>query len=250
MNYIISSIVLLVITLVIIYLLSIDNNIDKFKNKFKETFSTFKSTEINYLNDIDSSILLHFLKSQYTQYDNIMIPKKVFYTGDKTGYIMKNIEIIGFTFNNNTFTENKHTITIKFITIKNELFVGRYTLFGQNGNYYIDQPINNIIEQPIDHIIEPIDHIIEPIVVKKKKTDIKQPIKSILSNKTKLDKQPNYEHDSLGNLNRHLPRAEVWSEINTTDIFDMIPDILHLSSNLEEDSDIITTLSPQTNQRA
>jgi hypothetical protein len=75
----------------------------------------------------------------------------------------------------------------------------------------------------------------EPTIKIKKNTV--QPIKSILSNKKKLGKESNFVHETR-------------SEINTTDIFDMIPDIIHLSSNVEEDSDIITTFSPQTNQHA
>ena len=59
MNYILSSVILLVITIIIIYLFSIDNNIDKFKNKLNATFNTIKSNQINYLNEFDLSLLLY-----------------------------------------------------------------------------------------------------------------------------------------------------------------------------------------------
>jgi hypothetical protein len=230
MNYVISSIILLVITIIIIFLLSIDNNIDKFKNKIKDTFSTIKSTQINYLNEYDSNILLHFLKSHYQAYDNIMIPKKVFYTieKDKNVYVMQDIEIIGFKFNNiNTFTENKHTITVKFTSIKNELFIGRYTLFGQNGNYYIESDSSNL---PVNKILSN-NNVIQPqsILKTSKREKITKPILSETRNNIFTEPRSDYN--------------------NTTDIFDMIPDIIHLSTH-EEDSVLNTTATPQKNQRA
>ena len=214
MNYILSSIILLVVTIIIIYLFSIDNNIDKFKNKMKETFTTIKSDKINYLNDTDSSMLLHFLKSYYNTYDNIMIPRKVFYCMDKTnnGYILEEVQIIGFKLQNNTFIENNHTITIKFIPIKNELFVGRYTLFGKNGNFYIE-----LDDKPVDVIVD----IPEKKLSKKKN---KSKSNTILS--------------------------EVKDMNTATDILDMIPDIIHLSSDVEENTDRITTVTPQKNRYA
>jgi len=214
MNYILSSIILLVVTIIIIYLFSIDNNIDKFKNKMKETFTTIKSDKINYLNDIDSSMLLHFLKSYYNTYDNIMIPRRVFYIIDKTnnGYILEDVQIIGFKLQNNTFIENNHTITIKFIPIKNELFVGRYTLFGKNGNFYIE-----LDDKPVDVIVD----IPEKKLSKKKSKSKKNTIIS-----------------------------EVKDMNTITDILDMIPDIIHLSSDIEENTERNTTVTSQKNRYA
>ena len=118
MNYIISSIVLLVVVIIIIYILSIDNNIDKLKNKIKDIFKVAKSKDINYINENDSLILLKYLKTQYGTFDNIMIPKKIFYNKENDYYIMKNINIICYKIYNNTITEFPHTLTIKFIPIK------------------------------------------------------------------------------------------------------------------------------------
>ena len=282
MNYIISSIILLVITIIIIYLLSIDNNIDKFKNKFNETFSTLKSTKINYLNEQDTNILLYFLKSYFQQYDNIMIPKKVFYTNDKnnTGYIMEDIEIIGYTFNNNTFNENKHKITVKFILVKNELFIGRYTLFGQNGNYYIEVdnnlshtigiteliPIDKPIAKPIDKpiakpITKPITKPIKGILVEPRKKNVlikqetfSEPRQDTSNNSFLIEPRQDTSNNSVFiKPRKNTSNNSVFidrQDMNTTDIFDMIPDIIHLSSNVEEDSDILTTATPRKNQRA
>ena len=207
MNYIISSIILLVVVLIIIYLFSIDNNIDRFKNKIKDTCKTIKSEKTNYINESDSIILLHFLKTHYNSYDNILIPKKIFYTLDKEGeYTLKDINIIGYKINNTfSFDEVNHTITIKFIPIKNELFIGRYTLFGTNGNYYIETDINNMHNS---------NKKLQSILVKNKIP--------VISEKT-------IEHTN---------------QVTATDILDMIPDIIHLSSDVELETDRITTVTP------
>jgi hypothetical protein len=208
MNYIISSIVLLVVIMIIIYLLSIDNNMEKFKNKLRDTFVTIKSKELNYINQQDSMNLLYFLKSYYPQYNNIMIPKKIFYTKiEDTDYIMSDINIIGYKLENNIYLNTEHTVNIKFIPIKNELFIGRYTLFGINGNYYIEKDSNDIIKNP------------DPIIVSEK-INTKKHIKSIL-------------------------KSDITHSV--TDVLDLIPDIIHLSSNIEDDSVNVTTESEQNN---
>ena len=207
MNYIISSIVLLVVVMIIIYLLSIDNNMEKFKNKLKDTFTTIKSKELNYINEMDSMKLLHFLKSYYPQYNNIMIPKKIFYTKiEDNNYIMTDINIIGYKLENKIYVNIPYTISIKFIPIQNELFIGRYTLFGINGNYYIEK--DSTINESLDN-----NNIIkEESPIKMIKT------KSILKNDKSYD-----------------------SNYSVTDVLDLIPDIIHLSSDIEEDSVLVTT---------
>ena len=146
MNYIVSSIVLLVIVIIIIYILSIDNNIDKLRNKFKDIFKVAKSKDINYMNNKDSLILLTYLKKQYNMFDNVMIPKKIFYNKIDDYYIIKNIDMIGYKITGNNINETSQNISIKFIPINNELFIGQYSLFGLNGNYYI---INDSIPENI-----------------------------------------------------------------------------------------------------
>jgi hypothetical protein len=212
MNYIISSIILLVVVLIIIYLFSIDNNIDRFKNKIKDTCTTIKTEKTNYISETDSMILLQFLKSHYNLYDNILIPKKIFYILNKDEYTLKEINIIGYKINDNfSFGEVKHTITIKFIPIKNELFIGRYTLFGVNGNYYIETDINDEKSKS--------NKKLQPII---KNTPIETKPSKNESIKNKIDDNP---------------------LITATDILDMIPDIIHLSSD-EKDTERITTVTP------
>jgi len=203
MNYIISSTILLVVISIIIYLFSINNNTHKIKNKISETFHTIKSDKLNYLNNIDTINLLQFLKTYYGQYDNIMIPKKIYYNIDAetNDYIMNNIEIIGYKFNNNIFNETKFAIDIKFIPIKNDLFVGRYCLFGLNGNYMIYD----------DNSQDPVINTQESVI----NTQI--PLKSCI-------KRNNKSNDTT-----------IISETKS-DIFDMIPDIIHLSTSEKENS--------------
>ena len=199
MNYILSSIVLLVTTIIIIYLFSIDNNIDKFKNIIIETFSTIKSTKLNYLN-VDDKKSLEFA-------------------------ILENIQIIGFKLQDNLFVEHTHTITINFIPIQNDLFVGRYTMFGKNGNFYIDKPM--LDKKSSDKILSD-----------KKSSDKK------LSDKKSSDKK--LSDKKLSNK-KIFKKQNIMSEVrdlNTvTDILDMIPDIIHLSSDVEENTERVTTTS-------
>jgi len=215
MNYVISSIVLLVVIMIIIYLLSIDNNMEKFKNKIKDTFTTIKSTNLNYINETDSINLLQFLKSYYPQYNNIMIPKKIFYTKiEDNNYIMTDINIIGYKLENNLYLNTDHIVTIRFIPIENELFIGRYTLFKVNGNYYIEKDNRNIVKPDV--------------IVSDKKQNNKE-VKSILKNEKKHTYDPNY---------------------SVTDILDLIPDIIHLSSDIEDDSEIVTTATERNKPKS
>ena len=267
MNYILSSVILLVVTIIIIYLFSIDNNIDKFKTKLNDTFTIIKSNQINYLNELDASLLLHFLKSQYTHYDNIMIPKRVFYTLDKTNnnYILNNVQIIGFKLHNNIFIENNHIITIKFIPIKNELFVGRYTLFGKNGNYCIENNIpNNVIPSIPEKKIssKKTKHISTNFKqnvtdnhsdVKDITTDVKDittDVKDITTDVKDITSDIKDITSDIKDITSDIKDiATDVKNITATDVLDMIPDIIHLSSD-EEQNYIITPMTRQKNHYA
>ena len=200
MNYIISSIILLVIIMIIIYILSIDNNMYKLKNKFKEMFTVAGSKDINYINEHDSLILLQFLKAYYNMYDNIMIPKKIFYKKIDDNYIMKEVNIIGYKLgaNNNIMNKN-HIINIKFTPIKNDLFIGQFSLFGITGNYYVE----NSVEDNIDEKKLP-----------------------------KEETRNTVQNDNINTI--------------TMNSSDMIPDIIHITSDIEDDSDIVTTATPSS----
>ncbi len=193
MNYIISSIILLVVILVIIYLLSINNNSDKIKNKFIELYKVITSKKTNYLNNKDSNILLNFIKHNYPVYNNVIISNKIYYTKNLDTYILNNINMIGYILDsNNKFIEKKHILTIKFIPIKSELFVGNNLLFGINGNFYIETDSLN---------------------------------ESIIQSKTIIENSIN---------------------TNNTDVLDLIPDIIHLSSEEGTSTHITTiTMSPE-----
>ena len=103
--------------------------------------------------------------------------------------------------------------------------MGRYTLFGINGNYYIDKDKNNNNGNEDDIKKEAIVPILQN----------PQNIKT----KTKTDKKSILKQEKIQESN-----------YSVTDILDLIPDIIHLSSNMEEDSDIITTATSVMNRRA
>lgn len=199
MNYIISSIILLFVILIIIYLLSINNNSDKIKNKFIELYKVITCKKTNYLNNKDSNILLNFIKNNYPMYNNIIISKKIYYTKNLDTYILNNIEMIGYILeNNNKFIEKKHILTINFIPIKSELFVGNNLLFGINGNFYIEK-----------------DSVNGPVSIKE----------TVIEN-------------SINTNNTDVFNTDVFN----TDVLDLIPDIIHLSSE-EDTTTYITTIT-------
>jgi len=223
MNYIISSIVLLVVVIIIIYILSIDNNIDKLKNKIKDIFKVAKSKDINYINENDSLILLKYLKTQYGTFDNIMIPKKIFYNKENDYYIMKNINIIGYKIFKNSITETPQNITIKFIPIKNELFIGQYSLFGLNGNYYIvDIDINKTT--------------IKDNMAVKLPENLPENLSENLPENSPSNKPTNIENNILEN---NISENNIINDTTINNSSDMIPDIIHLSS--DDEDEIIAT---------
>jgi hypothetical protein len=224
MNYIVSSIILLVIIMIIIYILSIDNNMYKLKNKCKEMFKVAGSKDISYINENDSYILLQFLKGYYNMYDNIMIPKKIYYTKDENNYIMKEVNIIGYKLGNDNMVTNKnHIINIKFTPIKNDLFIGQFSLFGINGNYYVE----NIVEEINNNINN----------------------NSNINNNINNNNNNNNINTIKNQINEKTIQNKIYSDIvenniNTINSSDMIPDIIHITSDIEEDSDIVTTVTP------
>ena len=212
MNYIVSSIVLLVIVIIIIYILSIDNNIDKLRNKFKDIFKVAKSKDINYMNNKDSLILLTYLKKQYNMFDNVMIPKKIFYNKIDDYYIIKNIDMIGYKITGNNINETSQNISIKFIPINNELFIGQYSLFGLNGNYYI---INDSIPENMPK------NMSENMPKNMSENMPKNMPKNIPDNMPKIipDNMPKIIPDNMPENNNSS---------------DMIPDIIQLSSDVDD----------------
>ena len=238
MNYIIYSIILLFVILIIIYILSINNNIDKLLNKIKDTFKVIASKKTNYINDNDTSILLKYLKSHFLQYSNIMISKKIFYIKElDSTYLLKNIEMIGYQLVNNTtiFSEKKHTLTIKFIPIKNELFIGQNSLFGINGNFYIVEENDKKLEDKIED--------------KKEDKNLEDKIEDKTIDRYLFDKISGKDHilikgkELANNINSNI-NCNIENDNN---ILNLIPDIIHLSSeddtSSDKDSILITTMS-------
>lgn len=124
-----------------------------------ELFSAIKSNKTNYINEIDAIMLLNFIKSKYNKYDNIMIPKKIYYTKLQNEYIMKDVNVL-FVSNK---TEETAKLLIRFTPITNDLFIGQYSLFGLNGNYSIE---NDEVT-----VAAPVVATLPPVTVPSQKTE-------------------------------------------------------------------------------
>ena len=207
MNYILFSVILLIVIIIIIYILSIDNNIDKFKNKIIELFTVAKSKKINYLNHKDNINILNYIKQQFISYDNITIPNKIYYHMVNNIYVMENIIIECYKMN--SVEHSTYTINIIFTPFNKDNNISYHSILGLYGNYKFD-----IINSPKEN------------VDKKAK-------------KVKFSK-PNIESDDIKSYDTKIDNP-IQKNINNNDyndIFDKIPDIIHLT---EDDSDNITT---------
>ena len=215
MNYIISSIILLAVILIIIYILSIDNNIEKFSNKIKDIFNTVKSNKLNFLSEKDNINLLNFIKISFKNEDNVTIPKKNFYNKTDLGYEIDNLDIICYKYNENTFQEKSYKVNVLFVPFEKEHYISNQSLLGMHGNYKIQ--------------IVPCDHMSgEKFGEQSGEKSGEQCAKKISK---KPSKKVTIENTDIYNYTH-----------NMTDVLDMIPDIIHLTSE-DDTTDTIALIS-------
>ena len=159
MNYIVSSIILLSVVLVIIYMLSIDNNGEKMYNKLKELVSVIKSKKINYTTEKDNINLLNYIMTQFKDYNNIIIPTRIYYDKKANEYIMKDINIICY----KNSVEFPYTITITFTPINMENYISSQSLFGLQGhfNMTITSPVQTELDTDVFNMIPDVIHLSE-----------------------------------------------------------------------------------------
>jgi hypothetical protein len=149
MNYVISSIILLAIILIIIYILSIDNNTEKLRNKFKEIFSVVKSNKVNYLSDKDNINLLNYLRSYFRDYQNVIIPHRIYYNIIDKKYKLNTFEAICYKYNNNILNDTTFTVNMTFIPTNKDNYIGSNMLFNMVGNYELNvEGMENEIKEP------------------------------------------------------------------------------------------------------
>ncbi len=225
MNYIISSIILLAVVLIIIYILSIDNNMAKFSNKIKEVFNTVKSNKLNFLSEKDNMNLLYFIKSSFKYDDNVIIPKKIFYTKTENGYEINDLDIICYKYNVNSFTEKPYKVNILFVPFEKDHYMSNQSLLGMHGNYKMDIVS---FDKIIVHNNEGFDNNIQENI----------PSEKNLSEKTQ--KKVRIDTNDVFIPSESISINQLKNE--DTDVLDMIPDIIHLTSE-DDTTDTIALIS-------
>jgi hypothetical protein len=230
MNYIVSSIILLAVILIIIYILSIDNNMEKFSNKLKDIFNSVKSNKLNFLSEKDNVNLLNFIKASFKYDDNVIIPKKIFYTKTENGFEINDLDIICYKYNVNSFTESPYKVNILFVPFEKDHYMSNQSLLGMHGNYKMDiisfdKITRHTNKQENEHFENKSDN-------KSPKVDTRVPSEK-QAKKVTIDTNDIF----ISNTNIH-------SDINDTqnDILDMIPDIIHLTSE-DDTTDTIALIS-------
>ncbi len=230
MNYIVSSIILLAVVFIIIYILSIDNNMEKFSNKLKDIFNSVKSNKLNFLSEKDNVNLLNFIKASFKYDDNVIIPKKIFYTKTENGYEINDLDIICYKYNVNSFTESPYKVNILFVPFEKDHYMSNQSLLGMHGNYKMDIVS---LEKGTMHMINKEDFNNNPPKVETRVPSEKQ------AKKVTID-----TNDIFINPNNDMQDANSRSESlrDTLDVLDMIPDIIHLTSE-DDTTDTIALIS-------
>jgi len=234
MNYIVSSIILLAVVLIIIYILSIDNNMEKFSNKLKDIFNSVKSNKLNFLSEKDNVNLLNFIKASFKYDDNVIIPKKIFYAKTENGYEINDLDIICYKYNVNSFTESPYKVNILFVPFEKDHYMSNQSLLGMHGNYKMDIVS---LEKGTMHMINKEDFNNNPPKVETRVPSEKQ------AKKVKIDTNDifiNPNNDMQANSRSYMQDAHTRSE--TQDVLDMIPDIIHLTSE-DDTTDTIALIS-------
>ena len=236
MNYIVSSIILLAVVLIIIYILSIDNNMEKFSNKLKDIFNSVKSNKLNFLSEKDNVNLLNFIKASFKYDDNVIIPKKIFYTKTENGYEINDLDIICYKYNVNSFIEKLYKINILFVPFEKDHYMSNQSLLGIHGNYKMDIVSSDkaIVHSEENEYFENKQNIIEqnkPII--NKKTNNKEPTIETRVTSEKQAKKVTIDTNDIFISNTNS---------ETQDVLDMIPDIIHLTSE-DDTTDTIALIS-------
>jgi hypothetical protein len=223
MNYIISSIILLAVVLIIIYILSIDNNMEKFSNKLKDIFNTVKSNKLNFLSEKDNMNLLYFIKSSFKYDDNVIIPKKIFYIKTENGYEINDLDIICYKYNVNSFTETPYKVNILFVPFEKDHYMSNQSLLGMHGNYKMDIVS---FDKAITHINN------------EEFTNDDKPVERKVSEKKSSEKSQKKVRIDTNDV--FIPSE--YNQNEETDVLDMIPDIIHLTSE-DDTTDTIALIS-------
>jgi len=198
---------------------------EDFKNGIIKIFEKNNNFRIIKLKYIDTQNILKFLQTKF-KYDNILIPKDVTYKiEDKNIFIFENIEIVGINYKNNQRIITKKYISFKFTPINNNTFISNQDLFGINGHFHLIKKNKNKEKNDLLNIAETIPQNISENIAE-----------TIPQNVTQNILQNDYS----------VKDSEM-NSVDTENILNIVPDIIHLTSESEVEIDSIQETTEDIN---
>mgnify|MGYP001479504924 CR=1 FL=1 len=198
---------------------------EDFKNAIVKIFEKNNNFRIIKLKYIDTQNILKFLKNKF-KYDNILIPKDVTYKiEDKNKFIFENIEIVGINYKNNQRIITKKNISFKFTPINNNTFISNQDLFGINGHFHLIKKNKDKEKNDLLNIAETIPQNISENIPENNPKNIPQ---NILQNDYSV-------------------KDSEMNSVDTENILNIVPDIIHLTSESEVEIDSIQETTEDIN---
>jgi hypothetical protein len=192
---------------------------EKFSNKLKDIFNSVKTNKLNFLSEKDNMNLLNFIKSSFKYDDNVIIPKKIFYTKTEDGYMINDLDIICYKYNVNSFIEKPYKVNILFVPFEKDHYTSNQSLLGMHGNYKMDIVSS---DKEIMHMKEKEDFDNPPKL--EKRVPSEKQAKKVTIDTNDIFINPNIQSETQN------------------DILDMIPDIIHLTSE-DDTTDTIALIT-------
>lgn len=202
---------------------------EDFKNAIVKIFEKNNNFRIIKLKYIDTQNILKFLQTKF-KYDNILIPKDVTYKiEDKNIFIFENIEIVGINYKNNQRIITKKNISFKFTPINNNTFISNQDLFGINGHFHLIKKNKNKEKNDLLNIAETIPQNIPQNISENIPETIPQNVtQNILQNDYSV-------------------KDSEMNSVDTENILNIVPDIIHLTSESEVEIDSIQETTEDIN---
>ena len=198
---------------------------EDFKNAIVKIFEKNNNFRIIKLKYIDTQNILKFLQTKF-KYDNILIPKDVTYKiEDKNIFIFENIEIVGINYKNNQRIITKKNISFKFTPINNNTFISNQDLFGINGHFHLIKKNKDKEKNDLLNIAETIPQNISENIPENNPKNIPQ---NILQNDYSV-------------------KDSEMNSVDTENILNIVPDIIHLTSESEVEIDSIQETTEDIN---
>ena len=140
---------------------------------------------------------------------------------DKNIFIFENIEIVGINYKNNQRIITKKNISFKFTPINNNTFISNQDLFGINGHFHLIKKNKNKEKNDLLNIVETIPENIPQNIPENIPENILQ--------------------------NDYSVKDSEMNSVDTENILNIVPDIIHLTSESEVEIDSIQETTEDIN---